>query len=866
VVLIGAVVLAGPASAAEPPPGSSAATAAVFWLIPHTHWEGAVFKTRAEYLDLGLANILRALRLLQAHPNARFTLDQACYVEPFLARYPEEEAAFRKYVAEGRLALVGGTDVMPDVNMPSGESFVRQILYGKGYFRRKLGVDVTVGWQLDTFGHHAQMPQLMKLAGYQSFWFFRGVANWDVPAEFFWEGLDGSRIPTFWLPQGYALSYGSPKTLPAFSQWMKDRFESLNRQSRFGDRVGLGGADVCEPEEHLPACVEQHNRQPNTALQLRLAVPADYEKIAAERTDRPTVTGELNPIFQGAYSSRIELKQMQRELERLLTTAEKFAALAQGPEKPAASDALWRAWEPVLFNQTHDLASGVMTDHVYEDTVASYRFSQRLAEELVDSGLDAMSARIDTTGAGAPVVVWNTLSWPRHDLVEVDLGLSEPGVQGVRLLDDGGREVPVQVNEVQSAAGGVLQVRASFIARDVPALGYRVYHATADRTETGSKPVPIPAAEGLVLENDLYRLKLDAATGAVTSLRVKSGDWETLAGPANVVAREHDGGDLWELYRPLDGGSRIAMTRPQPVPQKGKAVFSHEFPGEPGTAVRGPVFSEFRVRHPFGPKGTFATRVRLYAGLPRIDFQTRLVNRDQFVRYQALFPTPIPGGVNTQEIPFGASVRPNAIEFPAQNWVDYGDGQRGLTLLNRGLPGNLVSDNTLLLSLLRSTRIVAYGFGGGYEPGMTSDTGFELGVERVFDYALVPHAGDWRSAAAFRHGLEFNQPLLTRKTSAHPGPLPKRWGLVEIAHPQVVVSAVKPGPEGSTILRIYEATGRPAQGVSIRLAAPVSAAEEVNLMEDPGRKLDAPGGAFQVDFRPFEIKTFRLVLRSAAGQ
>ncbi len=156
------------AAAAEPTTTAATSDQDIFLFIPHTHWEGAVFKTREEYLDMGLPNILRALVLLKAYPDYRFVLDQACYVKPFLERYPEQEAAFRKFVEEGRLAIVGGTDVMPDVNMPGGESFVRQVLYGKGYFRQKLGVDVTVGWQLDTFGHHPQMPQLLKLGGYNS--------------------------------------------------------------------------------------------------------------------------------------------------------------------------------------------------------------------------------------------------------------------------------------------------------------------------------------------------------------------------------------------------------------------------------------------------------------------------------------------------------------------------------------------------------------------------------------------------------------------------------------------------------------------------------------------------------------------------
>src|SRR6476659_10040137 len=152
--LLGLVVSADEPAAAPKP---------TFWVIPHTHWEGAVFKTREEYLEMGLPNILKAMRLLKEQPDFRFALDQVAYVRPFLERYPEEEPAFRRYLAEGRLQLVGALDVMPDDNMPGGETFVRQMQYGKGYYRAKLGVDVTTGWLLDSFGHHAQMPQLLAL-------------------------------------------------------------------------------------------------------------------------------------------------------------------------------------------------------------------------------------------------------------------------------------------------------------------------------------------------------------------------------------------------------------------------------------------------------------------------------------------------------------------------------------------------------------------------------------------------------------------------------------------------------------------------------------------------------------------------------
>lgn len=838
----------------------------VFWHIPHTHWEGAVFKTREEYLEMGLPNILRALKMLKQHPNYRFVLDQVSYVKPFLERYPQEEATFRKMVADGRLQIVGGTDVMPDVNMPGGESFIRQVLYGKRYYRQKLGVDVTVGWQLDTFGHHAQMPQLLKLAGYRSFWFFRGVSGWDVPSEFFWQGIDGSQIPAFWLSHGYAVTYGSPKKPADFAKFFREKFKLLKPHFRGSDCVGLAGADVCEPEEHVPALVEQFNRQPGAPFTLWIGVPADVEAVVAQRSDRPVVSGELNPIFQGTYSSRIEVKQWTRNNERLLTTAEKLCVLSRWLGMPADEHELWRAWEPTLFNHAHDLMSGVMTDRVYEDSVRSYAFSKRLADEMVEQGLENLASKADTRGDGLALMVFNSLGWSRTDVAVADVGFSDPGGVGLRLLDAAGQSVPVQIlAEQRYPGGGLVQAKIAFVARDVPAMGYAVYRLIPAESG-GTKGAGAAAAKGSnAIETDRYRVTFDQSTGAMSSLVVKPENREILSGAANVVSREADHGDLWEPYKPLDGGSRIAMKQPQPVPQPGKAVFSSEFKGTVGSVSVGPVVSEFSVSHPFGKEGRFVTRVRLYSGLPRIDIHTQILNQEKFVRYQALFPTSIKGGKSVHEIPFGAIERPMAIEFPAQNWVDYGDGQWGLALLNRGLPGNLVTDGTMMISLLRSTQIVAYGFGGGYEPGMSSDSGFELGKELGFDYALIPHAGDWRDAGLYRHGLEYNNPLVVRTVGGHAGPLPCRWGLLGLSHANVVLSAVRPGQDGAAVVRLYEASGQPTKGVRLRMNAKVQSAEEVNLMEDAGKGLEIRDNAVGFDLGAFEIKTFKLKLGHAAS-
>ncbi len=835
-------------------------------MIPQTHWEGAVFKTREEYLEVGLTNILKALMLLQKHPEYRFALDQVAYVKPFLDRYPEQVPAFRQFVKEGRLQIVGGTDVMHDNNMPGPESIVHQMLYGKTYFREKLGVDVTAGWAIDTFGHNAQMPQILKLAGFKSYWFRRGVPNLNLPAEFDWRGIDGSQIPAYWLPHGYGMFYGSPSDLPGFTAFANERFDSLTPYAKGSDRVAVAGADVSDPEEHLPILAGKFNEQ-ETRYKIRFATPAEFEALAGKNgVAKPTLDGDLNPVFQGIYSSRIELKQTIRKLERLLTTAEKFSVIAEWLSVPADRTGLDRAWEPMLFNQTHDLASGVMVDKVYDDTVRGYQFSERLAQETIGGRLEAIGSRIDTRGEGIPVVVFNTLGWPRTDISEFDAGFAEGSVGGLSLADPDGQPVPLQVLEQERYGdGGFRRARIAFVAHDVPALGYAVYRLVRTRGVSAAQAQPtIPGMQigtpgyqdDGSIENEYYRASFNLWNAGMTSLKVKSNNWEALSGPGNVVSQEQDGGEFWELNGILNGGRMLAMTATQAPPGRDRSHFSNEWVGGRASVRNGPVISEFRGAHPFGD-GQFSTTVRMYPGVRRIDITTDLTNNDKLVRYRVLFPTSIRQGKNVQEIAFGAIERPTEREFPAQNWMAWGDGTNGLALLNRGLPGNNSAAGTMMLSLLRSTKILGYAFHGGYEPGVGSDTGLELGVPRTFQYALVPYAGVWNEAGVYRAGLEFNHPLIVQKMEAHTGDLPKRWGFLKISHSNVVTSALKPGRDGSAILRVYEASGKNTSGVKVTFTSAPESGYESNLIEDTGRKLDVSSG-LQFDLRSYEIKTFRL--------
>ncbi|MBV9679216.1 MAG: hypothetical protein JO185_22965, partial [Acidobacteriaceae bacterium] len=363
------------------------------------------------------------------------------------------------------------------------------------------------------------------------------------------------------------------------------------------------------------------------------------------------------------------------------------------------------------------------------------------------------------------------------------------------------------------------------------------------------------------LENEFFRASLNLWNGDMTNLVLKQDGWETLASPGNVIAREYDGGDFWELYGTLNGGRFTSMKRPILAPRAEYTQWSSDFVGGGGSINAGPVFSEFHIMHPLG-KNQFGTRVRVYQGLQRIDISTEITNQEEFVRYRALFPTTIRNGKAMHEIPFGAIERPERQEFPAQNWIDYSDGAHGLSLINEGMPGNNVTDGKLMLSLLRSARLISYGFIGGYEPGVGSDTGLGVGKKYTLSYSVVPHNGDWRSARPWRAGLEFNNPLIVQTVASHPGDWPTKWGLVEIPSEDVVLSALKPSKDGWAVLRVYEAAGQPSPGVRAHWHATLGEIHEANLIEDSEGRVAAGRESFQFDLKPYEIKTFKIRLEA----
>ena len=324
--------------------------------------------------------------------------------------------------------------------------------------------------------------------------------------------------------------------MPAkFQTFAKRAIRRPDAQHARAESRRLAGPDVSEPEEHLVPMIEEFNRDAKAPFTMRMAVPADFEAAVAPRTDRPVFKGELNPIFQGIYSSRIELKYWMRidgaaiahrgEAER----ARGLAGLARRSRTRSGA-----RWEPVLFNETHDLASGVMTDHVYDDTIRSYEYRQAPCrrDHRRELGRARLADRHPRAGGTGRCFQSAGLATIRHRR-----GRCRIRRRG-RPATDPDRTPTAETCQSRSskstrlrgrrAEDGAARVRCPRRPRDgISHLSCRSPVAISTGTDCRRSQATVSAQE-CDSRIELYRIALDPATGAMTSLRVKAGDWEVL--------------------------------------------------------------------------------------------------------------------------------------------------------------------------------------------------------------------------------------------------------------------------------------------------------------------------------------------------
>jgi alpha-mannosidase len=783
-------------------------------MVGHAHLDTAWLWPLRETIRKCARTFSTVLELMDRYPEYRFVVSQAQHLAWMQEHYPDLWTRMKVRIAEGRLEPTGSMWVESDCNIPSGESLVRQIFYGKKFYRQELGIDTEDVWLPDVFGYSAALPQIMRRSGIR--WFLTQKLSWNqynvLPHHsFWWEGIDGSRVFTHFPPADTYNGNVSAREL----RFVVDNFKDHDRATRslylFGHGDGGGGptAEMLESARRL-ADVDGIPR-------LTIDSARTFFTEAEEEIKDPAVwAGELYLEYhRGTYTSQADTKRGNRRAEFGLRDSELWSSLAPGGGYPATE--LEGLWKLLLLHQFHDIIPGSGINWVYQDTARDHAHLLTETSRLTHDALDSLARTIDTSERSRPVIAFNSLSHARKELVEVDAPANTRGV-----VDASGQLGPIQH----------LGEDRAIIAVSVPACGYQVYDLV------GEEPPPEPGAvaSDRMLENEYLRVELDDA-GLLTSVFDKAADREVLAPGArgNHFQLHPDYPnfyDAWDIDR-FTFDKSVDLDEVESI----------------RTVELGPLRAGIRVTRRFGDS-SISQVIRLDAGSRSVEFDTGVEWHETNRLLKVAFPVAVRSLRATYEIQYGHVERPThdntswdvaRFEVCAHKWVDLSEPGYGVALLNDCKYGHDVSGDVIRLSLLRATTW----------PDPEADRGHHR-----FRYRLLPHAGDLRQAGVIDAGYDLNVPVRLAPADGSVGPLPASGSLLSVDADHVVVDVVKRSDSGSgaLVVRLYEAWGRRGP-VTVQLPWRPARVVSADLLERALGELPFADRAVTFDISPFEITT-----------
>ena len=808
------------------------------FLDANAHIDAAWLWREAETVEVCRNTFSSVMNMFATRPDFTYTQSSAAYYDWIERLDPALFEKIRAKAAEGRWEVIGGMWVEPDCNLPSGDSWARQLLYGKRYFREKLGVDVKIGWNPDSFGYNANMPQLYRNAGIDAF--ITQKIGWNATnvfphRVFFWEAGDGSRVLSY-FPFDYVNEVDDPYRLV---DWMR-QFEAGSGFAKMmvlfgvGDHGGGPSLEMLSRADRLRDLDVYPRIEYGTVAQYLAWLRAqDLSKV-------PVWKDELYLEYhEGTFTTQAKMKEENRRGEVLLTNAEKFATFATLSGGRYDGAALEDAWRNVLFNQFHDLLPGSGIREIYVDAAERYRAAQEVGAHELDRALATIAASVNTSKAtGTPVGVFNPLGWERNDLVRVNLPGEGAGDWAV--FDAKGIEVASQVVPAGRYAREIL-----FIASGVPSLGYSVFELRQQKPAAVRTSLVVSKSG---IENGVFKIVVDQATGWLTSLIDERTGREVLTGPANRLQLLEDNPSAWDAWNiGLTGTEYPSTFRSAEVVESGpvRAVLRLTRDTlKPGVKKDYPT-EDF-------PTSFFTQDVVLYEGIDRIDFVTDVDWWEEHTMLKVAFPVAVSDTKATYEIPFGSIERGTGssdpwekakVEVPAERWADLSQDDYGVSLLNRAKYGHDIKGQTIRLSLLRSPKW----------PDPTADRG-----KHAIEYALYPHAGRWREASTFRRGAEYNAPLLSVVTDRHRGDRPALASFVKLAPDRYVLSSIKKAEDSAAwIVQWYDAKGE--DGIA-ELTLPFTPKRAVvtSFLEEDGAPLAFEKNVLRVPTRKNAIVTVKV--------
>lgn len=791
--------------------------------IGHTHIDVAWLWTVAQTREKVARSFSTVLKYMDEYPEYKFMSSQPALYQFLKERYPETYEKIKERVKEGRWEPEGGMWVEADCNLTSGESLVRQFLYGKKFFKDEFGIDSRILWLPDVFGYSGALPQIMKKSGIK--YFMTTKLAWNqinkVPYDtMMWRGIDGSEIFTHLITTlgvgqseaDFFTTYNGMLHPDAIlGGWHRYQNKDINNDILIAFGYGDGGGG---PTREMLETSKRMEKGIRGIPKVRQEFAGNYFEELEERVEGnkslPVWEGELYfEYHRGTYTSMGRNKRSNRRCEQLLMDAELLEVLTGTSEK----EEMDKIWRTVLLNQFHDILPGSSIAEVYEVTKKEYaeiesRLAEMIAEKLnllMDGGQDKIS-------------VFNTLGFDRNDVVSLG------DCHAAALTDESGKVYPVQETE---------QGAVAYIT-DIPAKGGKTLQLLDTVKEEASR---IQITENGI-ETPFYRISIDE-NGLFTSIYDKECDREVLkAGEKGNLLRMYEDKpmhyDCWDIdmyysekYWDAEKADKIQWTE------------------------EGPVRATLEIQRTIS-NSVIKQEIHFYADSRRIDFSTWVDWKEHQHLLKVHFPVNIHSDEATFEVQFGnlkRKIHGNTswdearFESCGQKWMDISEGHYGVSLLNDCKYGYSAKDSNIALTLIKS----------GIDPNKTADQ-----EEHVFTYALYPHKEMWSAAGTVQEAYKLNQPAYATK-----GEL-KNTGksFISTDKDNIIIETVKPAENGDgMIVRLYDCENSLTKATLTFAEGMLESVEECNLMEEKEADIEACGNSFTVSVKPYEIKTYRVRLK-----
>jgi alpha-mannosidase len=794
-----------------------------YWIVGVNHVDLAWKRTRPEMEELVEIYFTRLLDSLEHNPAYKNIIEQAAHLRVFAENRPDLFKKMKHFVQEGRLEFVGGMASTMEVNVPNGESFIRNQLLGLKWAREKFGVDIQTGWLIDTFGVHAQIPQLLNNFGIR--WLiadrFGGTVYEDV---FTARGLDGSEILV--IGRDVYSAYQKPGHI--FFKFTKN-WEEIDQLFEAAAAAKGDGPFMVIPyieNEYTLSHRPEYHIHKGKPGEWGYGLPRDFfPALEAGGEKFPVLHADLNPEFTATFSQRIEIRLINRRVENFLLEAEKWALIAG---LNGWRDEISEAWWNMAFLQFHDVFTGSHPTKIYNHVIDQYQKLEKFALELLQQSIGG--GPFDSAGSSITYQLINGLPFNRDTVISIPY----PGkVDSVRL---GSLDIPC------ASVFGELLVRVQIPAGSQQTIEIQ----PGSSTDFSDKKV-----ERAVIENEHLFLEVSQGLG-IQRLTLKQTGRTVLENVGDFLVIQRDQGSF-QIESPISAEITAAAGEFEIYQSKTSEVGQHlflrgSFPGLLWNEQKPPLDWEIEFN-------LFNADPVLYATI-RLDWH------GEEARLRLKLPTCIRSHEGIYEIPFGVvnrkpyGIRGNARgEWPAARFVVLEDTEGGLALINTGTPGVEVMGGTLWNSLLRAPRAEYAGM-------VTDETSSQHG-RHTFHFGILPYHGRWEQSRLLQAAQEMNNPIL-----AIPGGSKNNTNFLgqiyfELKPSNLILSTLKAPEDRSEewIARLYETTGAPTHGelfIKGAVKAWRSSLAEERLEEIPCQK-----GWIDLTLSAFEILTLRIQVSSA---